>query len=128
MSDLLLDTHTLLWWVADDQSLSSAARNAISNAENVVASDVSLWELTVKASLGKIRVDPSVADWFDQHTAQSRFRALSIARRHLAELAALPMEHRDPFDRLLVAQARVENLTLVSRDSMFAKYDVRTLW
>lgn len=128
MSDLLLDTHALLWWVADDERLSSLARDAISSAESVVASDVSLWELTVKASIGKIRIDPSVAEWFEHHAARSRFRALSITRRHLAELALLPLEHRDPFDRLLVAQARIENMTLVSRDSEIAKYEVRTLW
>ncbi len=128
MSELLLDTHALLWWVADDERLSSAARGAISSADAVVASDVSLWELTVKSSIGKIQLDPSVAEWFEHHTARSRFRGLSISRRHLAELALLPLEHRDPFDRLLIAQARIENLMFVTRDPEIAEYDVRTLW
>lgn len=128
MSDLLLDTHTLLWWVSDDERLSSGARSAISTAAHVVASDVSLWELTVKASVGKIQLDPSSAEWFEHHTTRSRFRELPITRRHLVDLASLPLQHRDPFDRLLIAQARVENLTLVSGDSEIAKYDVRTIW
>ena len=128
MSELLLDTHALLWWVADDERLSLAARGAISSADSVVASDVSLWELTVKSSIGKIRLDTSVSDWFEHHTARSRFRGLPIARRHLAELALLPLTHRDPFDRLLIAQARIENLTLVSGDAEIVKYEVRTLW
>lgn len=128
MSGLLLDTYALLWWVEDDERLSSAARGAISTADSVVASDVSLWELTVKASIGKLRLDPSVAQWFEHHTARSRFRGLPISRRHLAELALLPMAHRDPFDRLLIAQARIENLTLVSSDCEIATYEVRTLW
>lgn len=128
MSELLLDTHALLWWVADDERLSQAARGAISSADSVVASDVSLWELTVKSSIGKIRLDPSVAEWFEHHITRSRLRGLAIARRHLAELALLPLMHRDPFDRLLIAQARIENLTLVSCDGEIGKYEVRTLW
>ena len=128
MSDLLVDTHTLLWWVSDDERLSSVARDAILGAARVAASDVSLWELTVKATIGKIRLDPSVSEWFERHTTRSRFRELPITRHHLADLASLPLEHRDPFDRLLIAQARVENLTLVSSDSEIAKYEVRMLW
>lgn len=128
MSDLLLDTHALLWWVADDERLTDVARDAISNAALVVASDVSLWELTVKAGIGKLHLDPTAVDWFEHHTARSRFRELAISRRHLADLASLPMEHRDPFDRLLIAQARVENLVLVTGDVVMTKYEVRTLW
>lgn len=128
MTGLLLDTHTLLWWVSNDKRLSETARSAISATSHVVASDVSLWELTVKASVGKLKVDPTPADWFEHHTAHSRFRALPVTRRHLVDLASLPLEHRDPFDRLLIAQARVENLILVSGDEQFAKYDVKTFW
>jgi PIN domain nuclease of toxin-antitoxin system len=128
MTDLLLDTHAFLWWVSADERLSPNARDAISSAEHVVVSDVSLWELTVKVSIGKLRLDPSAAEWFEHHTNRSRFRELSITRRHLADVALLPLLHRDPFDRLLIAQARVENLALVSSDAEIAKYDIRTLW
>jgi PIN domain nuclease of toxin-antitoxin system len=126
--DYLLDTHALLWWVSDDARLSATAREAISTAGRVLASDVSLWELAVKSSVGKLTLEPTAGEWFERHTIASRFAELSITRRHLGEVETLPLHHRDPFDRLLIAQARIEHLTLISSDSAFADYDVRTMW
>jgi PIN domain nuclease of toxin-antitoxin system len=126
--DYLLDTHALLWWVSDDARLSATAREAISTAGRVLASDVSLWELAVKSSIGKLTLEPTAGEWFGRHTIASRFGELSITRRHLGEVETLPLHHRDPFDRLLIAQARIERLTVMTSDAAFADYDVRTMW
>jgi len=128
MTSYLLDTHTLLWWVDDDDRLNQRVRDEISNAERVIASDVTLWELILKCSVGKMALEPDAGKWFERHTAASRFGELAISRAHLRGVQALPTHHRDPFDRLLIAQATVENLTLVSNDSIFAQYDVSVLW
>ena len=128
MTAYLLDTHALLWWVADDPRLSASTRQVISTASRVVASDASLWEMAVKCSIGKLALDPTAGDWFERHTTASRFAALAITRRHLSDVQQLPMHHRDPFDRLLIAQARAEDLTLITVDAAFADYDVETLW
>lgn len=128
MTAVLLDTHTILWWVADDPRLSDTARDAIANSSRVVASDVTLWELAIKCSVGKIKLDQGAGPWFERHTAASRLGQLSITRRHLQEVETLPLHHRDPFDRLLIAQARIEDLTVLTIDAAFANYDVAILW
>lgn len=128
MTSYLLDTHALLWWVDDDRRLSERTRDMIAGAERVIASDVSLWELIIKCGIGKLSLEPDAGRWFDRHTAASRLGELAISRAHLREVQALPMHHRDPFDRLLVAQARVEDLTLISNDPRIADYDVTVTW
>jgi PIN domain nuclease of toxin-antitoxin system len=125
---VLLDTHALLWWVADDPRLSRSARQAIGDADRAIASDVTLWELAIKCSIGKLELSGGAAAWFERHTNASRFGELSITRAHLAEVERLPLHHRDPFDRLLIAQARLENLQLVTIDEVFSKYGVVTVW
>jgi PIN domain nuclease of toxin-antitoxin system len=128
VSAYLLDTHALLWWVDDDPRLSAVARETIASAERVVVSDVSLWELVVKSSIGKLELDPEPGTWFERHTAASRFGELPISRTHLRLLTSLPLHHRDPFDRLLIAQAIVEDLTIVTPDAAFENYPVRSTW
>jgi len=128
MTSYLLDTHALLWWVDDDDRLDQRVRDEIANAERVIASDVTLWELIIKCSVGKIALEPDAGKWFERHTAASRFAQLAISRAHLRGVQALPMHHRDPFDRLLIAQATVEHLTLISNDSSFEQYDVSVRW
>lgn len=128
MTDFLLDTHALLWWVNDDDRLDARAREVIATAERVVVSDVSLWELIIKCGVGKLTLNPDAGKWFERHTAASRFAELAISRAHLRGVQTLPMHHRDPFDRLLIAQAAVENLTLISNDASFAQYDINVLW
>jgi PIN domain nuclease of toxin-antitoxin system len=128
VSRLLLDTHALLWWATDDDRLSSTAREAIVAAEVVYASDVTLWELCVKSSIGKLRLRPDAATWFEQQLRLARFARLGIAPGHIAAVENLPLHHRDPFDRLLICQALEENLTVVTTDEKFAAYAVRTLW
>lgn len=121
---LLLDTHVLLWWLADDPSLGTPAREAIANPENLVLfSAVSLWEMRIKQAIGKLELPAN----FDEVLAEQSFESLAVTVTHAHAVADLPMIHRDPFDRMLVAQARVERLTLMSRDELILQYDVQTL-
>jgi PIN domain nuclease of toxin-antitoxin system len=128
VSGLLLDTHALLWWVTDDARLSTGARRAIATEAQVEVSAASLWELSIKAALGKVRLASAAGSWFAHHVAVNGFHVLDLALEHLAAVEHLPHHHRDPFDRLLVAQARAERLTLVSADGWVRRYDVRHLW
>jgi PIN domain nuclease of toxin-antitoxin system len=122
---LLLDTHALLWWLDDSPRLPRSAREGIRDPDNLVyLSAVTAWEITVKSTLGKL-VIPS--DWTDV-VADSAFRKLDVSWAHAIEVGRLPEIHRDPFDRLLVAQARIEGLTLVTHDESIARYGTPILW
>ena len=121
---LLLDTHAILWWVRDDRRLGREARRAIADADVVWVSAVSGWELALKVAKGRLRILESlrvtiVADHFTE---------LHLALRHTEELERLPAHHRDPHDRLLVAQARVESATIVTHDRAFEPYGVPMIW
>ena len=119
---LLLDTHALLWSLNDDQALGADARALIRDPSNdVLVSMVSLWEIVVKARVGKLEAD---IEEIDRAIEAQGFDRLDIVPSHLAALAGLPMHHRDPFDHLLIAQALDEQLTLVSQDKNFAAYEV----
>jgi PIN domain nuclease of toxin-antitoxin system len=119
--NLLLDTNVLLWWLADSERLSGEAVGSISDEANDVAvSAATIWEISIKRSLGKLAVDGDVCE----HIEGQSFRELPIIGRHAIEVENLPMHHRDPFDRMLVAQARCEGLTLLTGDRQLAKYDV----
>ena len=117
---LLLDTNAWLWWQADDRRLGPHARAAIQGAYEVFLSAASAWEMAIKSSLGKLRTpkEPSVS----AQLARTGFSPLAIDVVHAEAVQALPALHRDPFDRLLIAQARVEGLTIVTSDAVFAKY------
>ncbi|HEB78646.1 MAG TPA: type II toxin-antitoxin system VapC family toxin [Methylothermaceae bacterium] len=123
---LLLDTHALIWWLMDDPNLPEAARDAIASPDNdVYVSHVSAWEIAVKRQLGKIEFP---LEDFADILATNQFEPLPIRLEHLLALGDLPMHHRDPFDRLLIAQAKNGNLTLVSRDRNMRAYGIRLLW
>lgn len=129
MQRLLVDTHTLLWWALDDPQLSAAARHAVSLAGNDVhVSAASAWEIAIKASLGRLEVPDDLEALFTQEMRASRFRPLPVTLRHALAVRDLPLHHRDPFDRLLVAQAICEGLTLVTGDADIARYDAPVLW
>lgn len=120
----LLDTHVLLWWLADSESLNSPAREAISSRSNVVfVSAVSLWEIVIKQKLGKLELPP---DWATTLSEES-FSRLPIRWEHALAVRDLPDLHRDPFDRLLLAQCATEDLTLITHDRQLFQYGQRFL-
>ena len=121
---LLLDTHVLIWWLADDPELGHQAREAIADAENTVyVSAVSLWEIAIKQGLGKLDLPE---DFHETLRAQG-LSELPITWEHAQQNRSLPRLHRDPFDRMLVAQAQVEQLTLVTCDDEVKRYSVACL-
>ena len=126
---LLLDTHALLWWLDGDRSLSRKARTAIADEDNViVVSAASAWEITTKARLGKLPGAAAVAEDVVGSVSSQGFSSLDITMRHAQRAGRLPGTHRDPFDRMLIAQAQLEDLTLVSNDGVFDAYGVSRLW
>lgn len=121
---LLLDAHALLWWLADDPGLAGEARSAISQASNeVLVSAATIWEIAIKRSIGKLTAPDGLVDVL----ARVGFEELPITGFDAERAAALPRHHRDPFDRMLVAQATRVDATLVTRDVNFAPYEVRIL-
>lgn len=119
--NLLLDTHVLLWWLSEPSCLSKESRVAIGNTRNkVYVSAVVIWEMMIKTALGKLEMPTAV----EQVLAQNDFLPLSITVSHSLAVGKLPDYHQDPFDRMLIAQALAEGLTLVSRDSNIMRYPV----
>ncbi|HBG07303.1 MAG: twitching motility protein PilT [Geobacteraceae bacterium GWC2_58_44] len=129
MPRLLLDTHTFLWWVDDAPQLSAAVRRVIADANNVCyLSMASCWEMSIKSSLGKLKLAKPVERFVSEQLAANGFTLLNIELRHAAKVEKLPFHHRDPFDRLLIAQAMIEKLPIVSADRAFSEYSVKVLW
>jgi PIN domain nuclease of toxin-antitoxin system len=127
--NLLLDTHAYLWFIAGDQRLSTTVREAIESPENLkIVSVASLWEITVKHSLGKLTLKTGLEKVLSSHIVDNGFDLLSVETGHLLELSQLPMHHRDPFDRLLIAQCKSDSLTLCSVDRAFSDYDIDLIW
>jgi PIN domain nuclease of toxin-antitoxin system len=121
---LLLDTHALIWILSDDPRLTAEAREAISDPETFVAvSPASAWEIEIKRALGKLDAPNDLL----QQVADARFVPLSITLEHAVTAGALPPHHRDPFDRMLIAQALLEGLTIATRDPRFEPYAVTTM-
>ncbi len=116
---LLLDTHVALWAIADSRRLSKVARATILDASDVYVSAASVWEIAIKRTIGKIDID---ADTFAGAVRDSGFLSLSITDRHAARVQALPLLHADPFDRLLIAQAIIEPLRLLTADAQLEPY------
>jgi PIN domain nuclease of toxin-antitoxin system len=126
---LLLDTHALLWWLAGDKSLSVTARSAISDSANeIFVSAASAWEIRTKFRLGKLPGAALVAADIAGYVADQGFLELVIRLVHGQVAGALPGPHRDPFDRMLVAQAVTDNLVLISNENAFDAYGVKRLW
>jgi PIN domain nuclease of toxin-antitoxin system len=121
---LLLDTHAALWAVSEPDALSATAREAIVGAEEIRLSVVSPWELVIKSALGKLVLHRTVEDICRELEREFAAQSLAVTLAHVLEVGRLPPHHGDPFDRLLVAQARVEGLTMVTRDHVFADYGV----
>ncbi|MCA9432022.1 MAG: type II toxin-antitoxin system VapC family toxin [Candidatus Omnitrophica bacterium] len=118
---ILLDTHTLLWTLADDPKLDDKVREAIINEANeIFASVASVWEISIKQSLGKLDAPENLVETLEA----TRIDLLPIIAIHAIEVSRLPLHHRDPFDRMLIAQARIEGMTISTQDPEFRKYDV----
>lgn len=125
---LLLDTHALLWWLLDDPELPAPPRRAIERADVVFVSAASVWEIAIKQRLGKLPALGVAVAELPGLIRDSRFVPLPVDERHAAAVGSLPLHHRDPFDHLLIAQALIEQLTLVSRDRQFEAYGVKLRW
>lgn len=119
--NILLDTHILLWWLADDPKLSSGHRSIIANPDNLCyVSSVSIWEISIKSSIGKLTIEDN---YIDELVAEG-FLELPVTWRHCDRVRQLPDIHQDPFDRLLIAQAGIEQLSLLSVDEQIKKYEI----
>ena len=126
---LLLDTHTFLWFVLNDSRLSEVARDLMGTTDNeLLISPASYWEIAIKVSIGKYQVPGSFQDWMDSQILTNDFRVLPIYTSHAAKVAILPFRHRDPFDRLLIAQSLTENIPIISADNKFDQYSVQRKW
>ncbi len=126
---ILLDTHAFLWWISDSPELSDAAREAIADGRNApIFSAVSGWEIVVKAGLGKLELPDSPAKFVNEQLSHNGLEVLPIHLRHALGVYGLPDHHRDPFDRLLVAQAVVERLPILTAGPEIPRYPVETLW
>jgi PIN domain nuclease of toxin-antitoxin system len=125
----LLDTHTLLWWLEENPSLPRSARKLIANKGNdVLVSAASAWEVATKVRLGKLPIAIDLAHDFSAYLERERFETLAASTEHGIRAGLLPGPRKDPFDRMLIAQALAENLTIVSNDVVFDGYGVKRAW
>ena len=128
MKAILLDTHSLLWWLDSDERLSTKAREAIQDpTTRVLVSVGSLWEIAIKHQLGKLKA-PNLVNNFQKELDDAGFVELPISGVHAIRAAILPINHKDPFDRLLIAQAELEHVPIVSRDIKFDAYGIHRVW
>ena len=125
----LLDTHTFLWWVVDDPRLSTTAAAAIRDPANeILFSAASAWEIAIKAHLGRIRFEDDLVEFIPRQVAANGFMNLPITTDHALQVSRLPLLHRDPFDRMLIAQAQREKTALISADPAITQYSVDVIW
>ncbi|MBA2409919.1 MAG: type II toxin-antitoxin system VapC family toxin [Gammaproteobacteria bacterium] len=126
---VLLDTHALLWWLFDDKRLSALARKLIAAADNdLIVSSASAWEITTKYRIGKLPSAGDVPTRLPVYLRKARMSVLTISLEHAMVAGALPGPHRDPFDRMLIAQSQLEHMPVITVDSIFRDYGVRTCW
>jgi PIN domain nuclease of toxin-antitoxin system len=126
--DLFLDTHSLIWFLNGDEKLSDKAKSAIEDSANSkIVSIASIWEIAIKISLNKFRFSKGFKHFLDM-VEDNGFEILPITFEHALELSTLEYIHRDPFDRLLIAQCKSENLVIVTKDDNIKRYNIRTIW
>jgi len=127
--NLLLDTHTFIWWACEPEKFSKKVLRACENKTNdLILSVASVWEMQIKLQLGKLELGHPLKDLISKQQDTNNLQILSISLSHVLALENLPAHHRDPFDRLLIAQAIEENLRLVSKDRVFSHYSVESFW
>jgi len=125
----LLDTHALLWWLSDDPGLSLRARKLIAETSNtVLVSAASAWEIATKVRLGKLSTAANLAADFSGYLEREGFESLPISVEHAVRAGLLAGAHKDPFDRMLIAQSQAENIPLVSKETLFDAYGLRRIW
>ena len=126
---ILFDTHTFIWWANEPEKLSSNAHAALENEDNVLyLSDVSIWEMQIKAQLGKLDLKIPLNELIESQQLNNNVEILPIKTEHILRLSSFPFHHKDPFDRLLLSQAVCEGLLLASVDSVFDSYGITRLW
>ena len=126
---VLLDTHTVIWWVDQDHLLGAAARAAITDPANeLLLSAGTIWEIAIKVALGKLSLSMPYRQWMTQAMKDLGATLLPITIEYADAQARLPLHHRDPFDRLLIAQAQVDDVPLISGDAIFDQYSIARLW
>ena len=125
----LLDTHTFLWFINDDKSLSIAAKSLIEDPDSAIYLSVaSLWEIAIKVSLGKLTVPAPFAEFMEEQLHENSLTLLEIRTGHTGIVATLSFHHRDPFDRLIIAQSLAENFPIIGKDDIFDAYGVHRHW
>lgn len=125
----LLDTHTFLWFVNDSQEIPENIFNLLESDVELLLSIVSLWEIAIKVNIGKLILPKKYAEFIDEQIQINDIKILPISLSHLNLIATLPLHHKDPFDRLIIAQAIEENITIISRDSAFNSYTgIKRIW
>ena len=122
----LLDTHTLLWYLVDDKNLSKKAHSII-DVEECYYSKVSLWEIAIKQSINKLQYINTIPD-IVKLCYQEQFFELPVTEEHFENIKSLPFIHHDPFDRLLISQAQLEDFTIITKDTIIPQYNVKTIW
>ena len=126
---LLIDTHALIWWALEESRLPHDVRRQITSAAEVIASAASAWEVAIKRKTGRLPVGAShFAENFDDYMRRYGFATLPISVNHATRAGSLPLYHRDPFDRILIAQAQIEQLAIISSDTAFDRYGVQRIW
>jgi PIN domain nuclease of toxin-antitoxin system len=125
----LLDTHAFLWWITDTPELSPRAREVISDGHNqLFLSAASGWEIAIKAKLGRLQLPHNLERFVSEHVSLNAISSLPIQLSHALHVYTLPDHHRDPFDRILVAQSQLEKLPIVTKDPQIARYSVEVIW
>jgi PIN domain nuclease of toxin-antitoxin system len=125
----LLDTHTFIWMESEPEKLSSSVSAVIRDLDNtLILSAATVWEVQIKAQIGKLKLQFPLPQIIENQLQNNQMDFLPISLPHVLELDKLPLHHRDPFDRILIAQARIENIPILSNDPIFAQYDVQVVW
>ncbi len=126
---ILMDTHAFLWFIEGDNNLSDAARSLIENNQyQKRLSIASLWEMSIKASLNRLELKTTFPNLIQNYVCNNGFDILSINAEHLEQLKRLPYYHKDPFDRLIIAQSLTENIPILTKDELFKRYTENLLW
>ncbi len=126
---LLLDTHTFLWWDSDPSQLSPRVLELCYDQNNIlILSVISVWEIQIKSQLGKLKLHMPLAELVTSQRDRNNLQLLSAKLDHILAIDSLPFHHKDPFDRLLIAQANIENAVLLSKDRAFSAYSVQVIW